>query len=483
MNSTHSTFSNAHNNNNTQQHTTTQSINTLSEVKFSLLKHAGVDVEPKIIYDLFTSLTETKNKMVKDIKKYITKYEKLNIEHKEYETYKSTYDSNIKKLTKSYNDMNETLNSINESFELYENKELLIKVLKDSLMSLKSSFDSFVYIFVDTRTYFKNFQKDNKKFKGYTLMNKLFSFNVNITNLNKIHNIINKMIFKNYLTTLYTNALNELNRVKNRYEFKFATINYVNKPEFSNMIFDYINKFNDVFMYKIFIMKLLNLKFYLSRIESFKELPEYDENGILMTLEEMKHEEFTFLKDYQEEPLIINTFKPNSTLSNIKQTLINFVDMIEGLDDKFDNYIDKIKEFNIRFKEIKAHLKDIFKQVNKVINVKEGKILNKQGIIFIDNLVNELNKVYKITINKNDFSVVYPCDIDINDLKEHHENEHLNDEMIDLPEEDNDDFVDDVDLNEQDEDEESDDDFDISDDENEDINVEDDEEFQRFMEE
>lgn len=460
MNSTHST----------------QSLITLSEMKLALLKHIDIDVEPKIIYDLFTSLTETKNKMVKDIKKYITKYEKLNIEYKEYETYKSTYDSNIKKLTKSYNDMNEILNHINESFELCETKELLIKILKNSLMSLKSSFDSFVYIFVDTRTYFKNFQKDNKKFKGYTLMNKLLNFNVNISNLNKIHNLVDKMMFKNYLITLYNNALNELNRVKNRYEFKFNTVEYVNKPEINNIIFDYINKFNDVFMYKIFIMKLLNLKFYLSRIESFKELPEYDENGILMTLDQMKHEELTFLKDYQEKPLIINTFKPNSTYDNIKQTLINFVDMIEGLDDKFDNSIDKIKEFNRRFKEIKAHLKDIFKQVNKVINVKEGKILNKQGVIFIDNLINELNKVYKITINKNDFSVVYPCDIDINDLKEHHteqDNEHyetMNNEIIDLPE-----------------DEESDDDFDvefdISDDENEDINVLDDEEFQRFMEE
>lgn len=465
MNSTHST----------------QTLNVLTEFKLTLLEHTNVDVEPKILFDLFTALTETKNKMVKDIKRYITKYGKLNMEYKEYQAYKSTYELNIKKLNTSYNVMDETLNLINDSFDSYEDKKTLISSLTEHLTLLKNSFDSFVFIFVDTRTYFKNFQKDNKKFKGYILMNKLFSFNINISNLNKIHNVINKMITRNYLTTLHTNALNELNRVKNKYEFKFDVVDYIYKIDFSNIINNYIDKFHDVFMYKIFIMKLLNLKFYLSRIETFKEFPEYDENGILMTLDEMKREEITFLKDYQEEPLIINTFKNDSTFNNIRETLINFVDMIEGLDYKFDNSDDKIKEFNRRFKELKAHLKDIFKQVNKVVKVKEGKILNKQGIIFIDNLINELNKVYKITINKNNYSVVYPYDIDSNDLKEHHtlnENEHyelMNNEI----QEDNDGFIDNVDLIEELEQDESDDNFNVSDDE---IN-EDDDEFLRFMEE
>lgn len=419
----------------TESNKNTLNINSkiLSTIELYCMENDKIDIEPKIIFDLYTALTEIKNNMIRDIKKYSSKYEKLNKDYINHNKYLKEFNINIDNLTISYEQMKKTLNLIDELLnnDYIVHDKLLISSIVTLINNLKSSFDTFINIFIETRTHFKKFQNDNSEFRGYNRMNRLFNTEINDDNINKINNIVKRMKKDLYLDTLYNNGINELTRVKNKYEFKFTSINYIYTNKLTNMIYEYIYKFKNTFRYKLFIMKLLNLKFYLSRVETFKRYPDYDESGNKLTLEEMKENEFIYLNTYQGMPAIQNTFKDGSTFTEIRKTLLNFLNVADFIDNNINDNMVKIDTFNKRFDEVKEHLKDIFKQINKVTTVKEGRILNRQNKRYINNMINELNKVYKVYINNDDLFVFYDYNIDMYDLKEHHTKEE-NEEYIEM---------------------------------------------------
>jgi hypothetical protein len=399
--------------------------NTLGNIEANHIDKNGLEFNPLIIFDLLTALNKVKNDLSKNIKKYISSREALLIEYDEHKIYLNTYKENINKINTSADDMETTINlSLDLIQSEAENKtEPLIKLIN----CLKISFDIYLKCFIETREHFKAFQKDHTQFKGYNTINRLFEIEINEKNINKIYNILNRMKSNNYIFNLIDNSKKELRRVKNNYERRFKEVfNLTYNNRLSNIILSHVEKFKNVFKYKLFIMEVLNLKFYLDRVESFETFEEYEINENdktlnLIPLEERKINEYVYLNEYQNGPAHEETFKENGIFENILFVLNNFYENIIFINNNYEDN-KKFKELEQRLKETKEHLKAIFKTVPGGLTFKEGKEINKNGEIYLNNMINNLNKINGINIDKNKFLVMYNYDIDKRVLKENEQN-------------------------------------------------------------
>lgn len=394
--------------------------NSLGAVEAKHIDKNGLAFNPVIIFDLLTALNQVKNDLSKNIKKYISSREALLIEYNEHKVYLNTYKENINKINTAADDIETTINlSLDLIASEAENKqECLIKLMN----CLKTSFDIYLKYFIETREHFKPFQKDHTKFKGYNTINRLFEIEINEKNINKINNILNRMKLNNYVFNLVDNSKKELRRVKANYERRFKEMfNLTYNEKLMNIILNHVEKFKNVFKYKLFIMEVLNLKFYLDRVESFETFEEYEINENDKTLkpiplEERKINEYVYLNEYQNGPAHEETFKENGIFDNVLFVLTNFYENIEFINNNYDDD-KKFKELKQRLEETKQHLKAIFKTVPGGLTFKEGKEINKNGEIYLNNMINDLNLINGINIDKNKFLVMYDYDIDKRVLK------------------------------------------------------------------
>lgn len=394
--------------------------NSLGNIEVKHIDKNGLSFNPVIIFDLLTALNEVKNDLSKNIKKYISNKKDLLNEYDEHKVYLNTYKENINKINTSADDMETSLNLMLDLIESEaENKtEPLIKLMN----CLKTSFDIYLNTFIETREHFKAFQKDHTQFKGYNTINRLFKIEINEKNTNKIYNILNRMKLNNYIFNLIDNSKKELRRVKKNYERKFKHMfNLEYNDRLRTIILNHVEKFKNVFKHKLFIIEVLNLKFYLDRVESFETFEEYEINENdktlnVIPLEERKINEYVYLNEYQNGPAHEETFKEGGIFENVLFVLTNFYENIKFINENYDND-KKFKELNQRLEETKEHLKAIFKTVPGGLTFKEGKEINKNGNIYLNNMINNLNLINGVNIDKNKFLVMYNYDIDKRVLK------------------------------------------------------------------
>ena len=422
--------------NNTQANNNQQQ-NILLETLNGLAIEQQHNQQPAIIYDLRTELNTIKNELSKDIKRYIDKHEEtLNkiADEKAYEIY---YERNIKLIKKLTINMDEKIKEIIALFNTEPDKNTLLNYLRQKLISLSLLFVKFKTYFRETRQHYRKFANNNDNFKGYNKFNELFKIEVNEDNLNKIQKTINNIYDIDYVYNLKNGSIKEIKNVKNKYIDKLN-----NKLKLNNMIYNidkiinhYKLRFIHAFDYKLFIMKLLNLKFYLQRIEDFKQYPEYEqtENNELrqLTLKEMKKNEYKFLKQYQERPAEEETFKDDGLCYSILSELNTFKTMFnEALTIKDDT--ERLIQMRSLLKMIKGDMKGLLNQLPKTIsNSKQGEIINKNGLSYVSDMVKLLDLIYGVDIDKGSYGVYYRYDIDVNDLKEDHDEEEDIDVIFD----------------------------------------------------